>query len=315
MRRRAFVAALLIALLAPSGAAAPVVRLMLDFLPNPNHVPIYAALAQGLFEGIEVEVLVPGDPSAPARLAAAGAVDVALTPQINHLIARDEGLPLVAIAALIGSPLGGLLSLRSAGIADLADLRGKRVGYSLEPLEPALWRTMLASVGVGAGEVELVNVGVSTLPALLGRHVDAIGAFRNYESIQVALLGEEPVFFPQEGYGVPWTYELVLVASADAVETRGNDLRALVDGLAAGIAFTRAHPEEAFAAFLRAWPELDDELDRQAYAATLPLYADGARHDDPSVWEALQAYLLENEVTVLAFPPEELYTDRFLARE
>lgn len=315
MRRRALVCVLLISLLASSAAAAPAIRLMLDFLPNPNHVPIYAAIENGLFQGIEVEVLVPGDPSAPARLAAAGAVDVALTPQINYLIARDEGLPLIAIAALIASPLGGLLSLRSAGIADLADLRGKRVGYSLEPLEPALWRTMLASVDVGAGEVDLVNVGVSTLPALLGRHVDAIGAFRNFEPIQVALLGEEPVFFKEEDYGVPWTYELVLVASTAAAETRANELRSLVAGLAAGIAFTRAHPEEAFAGFLRAWPELDDELDRRAYEVTLPLYADGARHDDPSAWEALQAYLLENGVTVHAFRLEELYTDRFLAED
>ena len=134
-------------------------RLILDFFANPNHVPIYVAQELGFFttNGGEVEILIPADPSDPVKLVAAGTVEVALTPQINFLIAKGAGLPLTAIGALIETPLGGLLSLKEYGIGDLSDLCGRRIGYSLTPLEPTLWRTMLATVDVGIEEFELVN--------------------------------------------------------------------------------------------------------------------------------------------------------------
>jgi putative hydroxymethylpyrimidine transport system substrate-binding protein len=46
--------------------------LRLDFYPNPNHVPLVVAQERGLFReaGVEVELVVPSDPSAPAKLVA-----------------------------------------------------------------------------------------------------------------------------------------------------------------------------------------------------------------------------------------------------
>lgn len=108
---------------------------------------------------------------------------------MNFFLARDGGLPLIAVGALIDGALGGLLSVREHGIERLSDLRGKRIGYSLEPLEPVLWRTMLAAAGLNPGEYELIYTGMSTLPALLSGAGTAIGAFRNYERLAVEVLG------------------------------------------------------------------------------------------------------------------------------
>ncbi|HCP32306.1 TPA: hypothetical protein DIT45_03565 [Candidatus Acetothermia bacterium] len=297
-----------------SAPSAPKISVILDFFANPNHVPIYVAVEKGFFsaEGIEVEILIPANPSDPVKLAAARTVDVALTPQINFLIAKAANLPLIAIGALIETSLGGLLSLKEYEIEELSDLRGKRIGYSLAPLEPILWRTMLASVDVGSDEIELINVGFNTVISLLSHSVDAIGAFRNFELPQVELLGHESVYFPQEDYGVPETYEIILAVNQKLLEERSGELRAFVAGLAQGIAYTREHPQEAFEVFLRARPDLDDELNRRAYAATLPLYAESARHDAPQKWEGMQGYLFQNGLIDKLFPLEELYTDEFL---
>ena len=293
------------------------VSVLLDFFANPNHVPLYAALENGFFadEGVHVHIEVPADPSDPVKLAAAGTVDVALTPQINFLMARSAGLPLRAIGALIGTSLGGLLSLQETGVGQLSDLRGRRIGYALAPLEPTLWRTMLASVGAADDAFELLNVGFDTVISLLSGNVDAIGAFRNFEVIQVGLLGKTPVFFPQEDYGVPDTYEILLVTSEQCLERRSEALGGLIRGLARGIAYTRAHPEEAYRFFLRSHPDLNDELNRRAYAVTRPLYAEGARHDGEEKWELMQAYLLKHGLMDRAFRLEELYTEACLPAE
>jgi putative hydroxymethylpyrimidine transport system substrate-binding protein len=286
------------------------VSVLLDFFANPNHVPLYAALGNGFFadEDVCVNIKVPADPSDPVKLVAAGTVDVALTPQINYLMARSAGLPLRAIGALIGTSLGGLLGLQENGVEQLSDLRGRRVGYALAPLEPTLWGTMLASVGVESDAYELLNVGYDTVISLLSGNVYAIGAFRNFEVVQVRLLGKEPVFFPQEDYGVPDTYEILLVTSQTCLERRSEALCRFIRGLARGIAFTRAQPEEAFRCFLQSHPDLDDELNRRAYDVTRPLYAEGACHDAEAKWEAMQAYLLENGLMERAFLVEDLYT-------
>ena len=299
------------------GIAAPKLSVMLDFFVNPNHVPLIVAVENGFFaqEGIEVEILVPGNPSDPVKLAAAGTVDIALTPQINFLIAKSAGLPLIALGSVIDSPLGGLLSLRELGIETLSDLRGCCIGYSLAPLEPTLWRTMLTSVGVGSDEFELVNVGFNTVLSLLTYRVDAIGAFRNFELPQVALLDHEPIYFPQEEYGVPDTAEIILVANPSLPEENPTWIRAFLNGLSRGIAFTKEHPEAAFNLFLSAHPDLDDELNHRAYDATLPLYADGANLPDQQAWDALQDYLVGHGLIEEAFPLEELYIATFLSTE
>ncbi len=285
-------------------------RLILDFYPNPNHVPLYVAEKLGFFaaEGVEVELVVPSDPSAPAKLVATRAVEMGLTPQMNFLLARDEGLPLVAVGALIDGALGGLLSLGEYGIEKLSDLHGKCIGYSLEPLEPVLWRTMLASAGLLPSEYELIYTGVGTLPALLSGAVAAIGAFRNYEPLAVELFGFTPIFFAQEAYGVPNTYELVFIVHPDLLVERLPELRAVLRALARGLSHTVQHPQESFAVFTEIFPELADELNRRSFEATLSLYAPGLRHDDQARWEAMQAFLLNAGLIHHAEPLDELYT-------
>ena len=65
---------------APSGAAQPV-TLMLDWVPNADHVGLYQGLAEGDFTkaGIDLHVQVPTDPATPLQLLAAGKVDAAIS--------------------------------------------------------------------------------------------------------------------------------------------------------------------------------------------------------------------------------------------
>ena len=308
-----FLAFLLIGILHDPGEARALC-VGLDFFVNPNHVPLVVGQQHGYFaeEGLEVEWFVPANPSDPVKLAASRAVDIALTPQINYLIARSEGLPLIAIGALVDHGLGGLLSLKGHGVETIDDLRGRRIGYSLAPLEPILWRTMLGCAGIAEDEIQLINVGYSTMQALLAGNVDAVGAFRNFEPIQAELEGRDPIFFPQEAYCIPATYELILVVHPDLVADRGEELAVFLRALSRGIERTTSEPVAAFAAFLDAYPDLDDELNRRSFEATLPLYADGARHDDADVWSAMRDYLADNGLIGEQLPLEELFTESML---
>ena len=55
--------------------------LVLDFYVNPDHAGIYEALDKGYFEqaGLEVNPIVPSDPSGPIKQVAAGRADLAIS--------------------------------------------------------------------------------------------------------------------------------------------------------------------------------------------------------------------------------------------
>jgi putative hydroxymethylpyrimidine transport system substrate-binding protein len=174
---------------------------------------------------------------------------------------------------------------------------------------------MLAQAGLGPGDYTLVYTGLATLPALLSGSVAAVGAFRNFEPFAVEEAGRTPVFFPQEEYGVPNTYELLFVAHPAVVRERTREIRAVLGAVAEGIRLTQEDPPSAFALFARAFPELADELNRRSFEATLPLYAPGARHEDTSRWAAVQDFLLAAGMMVHRFPIVDLYTTDFLPRK
>ena len=91
-------------------------ELMLDYFPNADHAGIYAAQAGGHFEraGLNVEIRQPPDPAAPIKQVAAGRVDLAVSYEPEVFRARDEGLRVKAVGALVQAPLTSIISLPHA---------------------------------------------------------------------------------------------------------------------------------------------------------------------------------------------------------
>lgn len=318
--RLAALVALLLAggTLGAAGQPADRLSVVLDFFTNPSQLPLFVAQAEGFFEeaGLRVEIQEPADPSDPPQLAAANRVDLALSTAFDLVILRANGLPLTAVGSLIQSPLGGLMALKSSGIQSLADLAGKRIGFALEPEEPALWRAMLASAGVGPDEFELVNIGFDAIPALLGGQVDAVGVFRNFEPILLALDGIETVFFPFEEHGVPSSWQLVFVASEDTLAAKPDAIGRFLSAVERAVAFTLKNPNAALNDFFALNPQLaaDDqrELNIRSALATLLLYQGAPCHNDATTWMRLQDFIFENDLIERKSDLEMLFTAALL---
>ena len=144
--------------------------LALDFYVNPDHAGIYTALADGYFEraGLDVTPQVPSDPSAPIKEVAAGRADLAVSYEPEVLLAREQGLEVEAVAALVDEPLTSLISLPAGGVASAADLQGKTVATAGIPYQDDYLQTILQGAGLSLSDVTEVNVGLNLLPALLG---------------------------------------------------------------------------------------------------------------------------------------------------
>jgi putative hydroxymethylpyrimidine transport system substrate-binding protein len=295
----------------PGTAAPPPLVFMLDWFPNPDHVPLYAAQGEGYFaqEGLRVVFQVPANPDDPLKLAAAGRVDVAVNYEPNVIMARAQGLPVRSIGLLIGEPLTTVMFLKSSGIRSPKDLVGRRVGFSVTGLEDALIDQIVHSDGAAESNLKMVNVSFDLVPALLTHKVDAvIGAYRNVERVQIELQGQAVGMFEPEKYGVPAFYELVLITSDNTLSRRRPNLERFVRAVSKGIAFTLRHPDAAFARYVQAYPKLNDAFNRKSFAATQPFYAH-SQTQTSARWEMFGAWLAAHKVITRAIPADQLYTN------
>ena len=175
----------------------------------------------------------------------------------------------------------------------IADLKGRKIGYSIGGFEDALLGAMLEQHGLSLSDVELVNVNFALSPALLARRVDAvIGAFRNFELNQLDLEGRAGrAFYPEEN-GVPAYDELIVVTNRALI--RADALRRFVDVLEAATQYIVNHPEESWKIFAAAAPKkLDNELNRRAWRDTIARFALRPGALDTRRYERFGAFLKE----------------------
>ncbi|HHB76541.1 MAG TPA: ABC transporter ATP-binding protein [Desulfobulbus sp.] len=259
---------------ATTALAGEKITLLLDWFVNPDHAPIIVAQEMGYFadQGLDVEIKTPANPNDPPKLVAAGKADLAVSYEQQLHVQVDQGLPLVRIATLVATPLNTLLVRADSDIYTIGDLKGKTIGYSVGGFETVLLKVMLHKAGLKLSDVKLVNVNFSLTPSLLSKKVDAvIGAFRNFELNQMALEKHPGRAFYVEEYGIPAYDELIIVANRDAI-TKAK-LRKFVIALERGVQYLVNHPDKSFQLFVKHHKDLDDELNRRAWADTLTRFA------------------------------------------
>jgi putative hydroxymethylpyrimidine transport system substrate-binding protein len=304
--RRAFLGAFAATTIAAAPAAAQQeFTVLLDWFINPDHAPLFVAQELGYFAeaGLAVDFVAPANPNDPPRLVAAGRADLAVSYQPQLYLHVAEGLPLRRVATLVATPLNSLVVLRDGPVKEIADLAGRKIGYSVGGFEDALLKAMLGKHGISLDDVELVSVNFSLSPALIGGDVAAvIGAFRNFELNQLAIAGAPGRAFFVEEEGVPAYDELILVAHADNVNEPG--IRGFVDALERGIQYLVNHPDESWELFVAGRPELDNELNRRAWADTLPRFALRPAALDRARYARFGAFL-ELQGLVARAPPVE----------
>jgi putative hydroxymethylpyrimidine transport system substrate-binding protein len=265
MRRVAalLAAALLIAVLAGCGgggaepSAPKGATLVLDFTPNAVHSGIYAAQANGYFkdEGIDLHIQEPSSTADSAKLLEAGRADFAVMDINDFGIARERGLDLVAIAAIVQRPLASVIARDPDEIRTPADLAGKTVGVTGVPSDDAVLDTVLRSGGVDPDSVHRVAIGFNAVADLAAGKVDAATAFWNAEGVELQQTGIPIREFRVDQFGAPPYPELLVVAKAGN-EQLGNEL---IAGLRRGYAVLGGQPQKALNDLLVQVPDLAAE--------------------------------------------------------
>lgn len=287
--------------------AADKLTVLLDWFVNPDHGPLIIAQELGLFaeQGLEVELIAPADPNDPPKLVAAGKAEVAISyqPQLHLQVA--EGLPMLRFGTLVATPLTTLTVLADGPVKTLADLKGRKIGFSVSGPDEAMLGAMLKSVGLTLTDVEMVNVNFSLSPSLVSGQVAAvIGAYRNFELAQMDIAGHPGRAFYVEEHGVPPFDELIYVTRR---ELAGDPrLPRLLDATEQAVQYMVNHPQDAWEVFRKSHPDVNDELNRRAWYDTLTRFALRPAAFDPRRYQRM-AEFLKAAGLIKTVPPVESY--------
>ena len=138
--------------------------------------------------------------------------------------------------------------------------------------DDAMLGTMFEKNGLSLKDVTLINVNFTLTAPVIEGQVDAvIGAFRNVEVNQMTLAGHPARAFYPEEEGVPAYDELILVADKDKLAD--PRFKRFVTALERATLYIENHPSDAWELFIKNHKDLNDDLNKRAWADTLPRLA------------------------------------------
>lgn len=295
-------------------------RLILDWFPNTDHAGIYGAIDEGFFadEGVDVKPEVPSDPSAALKRLAAGRAEFAISYEPEVLIARSEGVPVVAVGALVTRPLNAVI-YRTDRISGPDDLEGKTVGAAGLPSDKPLLDAVVRDGGGDPSKVTVKNVGFNLSPALAAGKVDAvIGAFWNIELVDLERQGQPVAALKLDEHGVPTYDELVVVTSDTVARDKPELVRAFLRGLQKGQDWAATDQAGAVDHLLEANKDLDKDTVEAQLRETAPVLSPSdvpTLSVDPAQWAAFATWMTDNGLITKPVDASAAVTDRFLPED
>ena len=265
--------------------------LALDFVPTAVHAPLYMAVAdhRDREHGLAVEIREPGSGPDSLKLVATGRAQLGVLDIHDLAIARERGVPIVAIGALVQRPLAALAA--RPGINRPRDLEGRTVGVSGLPSDPAFLDAIVRDDGGDPAKVKQVTIGFSAVTRILSGRVDAAPVFWNAEGVALKRKGLTPNEFRVDDYGAPRYPEVVLITSRDTLEHRRADLRNALQAIGDGERDVARDPAQAVKVVADAARTSDTGLVRAQLDAVRPAFDPPLRFD-PAIlrrWAAFDA--------------------------
>ncbi|WP_077920864.1 ABC transporter substrate-binding protein [Spirosoma sp. 209] len=226
------------------------IRLALDWTPNTNHTGFYVALARGDYEraGLTVEISTPDQDkyqTTPAKRVAQGEADLAITPSESIFSYQANGVPLVAVAAVLARDASAVVTLRQSGITRPRQLDGKVYASYAARYEDDIIRQMIQNDGGNGQFISHQPARLDIWNSLLTGEADATWIFLPWEGVEADIRGIELNQFLLDDYEIPYGYSPVLAANRDWAEQNADLLHRFLTATAAGFRFAVDNPDEA----------------------------------------------------------------------
>lgn len=296
------------------------IQFVLDWTPNTNHTGLYVAQEKGFFEaeGLDVEIILPGEASA-TQLVAAGKASFGISAQEAITEARTQAIPIVSIATILQHNTSGFASLKKEGLLSPKDYEGKIYGGWGAPLEKAVMSALMEKENADIDKVNMINIGSADFFTSLERDIDFSWIYYAWTGIEAELRGIElNMHYLNEYANKLDFYTPVIATNEKMMQTHPEVVRAFLNAVTKGYIFAIEEPGEAANILLKAVPDLDQELVQASQQWISSRYQDDAPRwgeQKLTIWQNYADWLNENQLLEGEFIAEEAFTNDFLPIE
>ncbi|HWI54319.1 MAG TPA: ABC transporter substrate-binding protein [Desulfobacteria bacterium] len=294
------------------------VTVMLDWMPNTNHTGLYVAKDKGYYkeQGLDVQIVQPGQGTTADQLVAAGQADFGVSYQEGVTQARATDVPLVSIAAVIQHNTSAFASLKKANIVSARDFEGKRYGGWGSPAEEAMLKAVMEKAGADYGKVKNVTLGATDFFTSIGKDADIEWIFYGWDGVEAKRRGMELNLLmlrdldPALDYYTP-----VLVTNEKHVNEQKELVKKFMKATAKGYEFAIANPAESADVLLKNAPELNAALVKASQDWVSKNYQDDAARwgiQKEEVWNRYAVWMSERKLIPKMIEPQKAFTNEFL---
>jgi ABC-type nitrate/sulfonate/bicarbonate transport system substrate-binding protein len=296
------------------------VSVVLDWTPNTNHTGLYVAKEKGYFEeeGLDVEILLPGEAGAD-QLVASGQAEFGISYQESITQARIQDVPLVSIAAIIQHNTSGFASPVEKNITSPKDFEGKTYGGWGSPIEEAVITSLMEEENADVSKVNFVNIGDSDFFTAVKRDIDFAWIYYGWTGIEAELRNEPINMVYLTDYSEKLDYYTpVLATSEQMIKEQPDVVKAFVKAVSKGYQFAIEHPVEAADILLAEVPDLDKQLVKKSQQWLADKYQDDAPRwgeQKAEVWKNYSEWMYEHGLLEKELDVDKAFTNEFLPEE
>jgi NitT/TauT family transport system substrate-binding protein len=229
------------------------------------------------------------------------------------LLAREKGIPVVAIAVIYRKSPFVLFSLSDSKISKPQDFIGKKVGVKLGGNEELTYRATMKKAGVDTSRVIEIPVKFDITP-LLTREVDVWPGYAINEPITAEEEGYNVTLIWPSDYGIN-LYADTLFTTEDMIKNNPELVQKFVDATLEGWNYAYNNPNEAVNYTLMYSDQLNKEHETKMMLASLgSLKPDVNKigYMEKGKWEEMQQLLIENGFMKQSVEIDNAYTNQFL---
>ncbi|WP_226528789.1 ABC transporter substrate-binding protein [Metabacillus niabensis] len=289
------------------------VKLVLNWFAQAGHGGIYAAAEQGFFKEKGVDVTIePGGPQVSSiQMVASGSAEFGLVHGDQLVIARNQGVELVALAAIYQSSPQALMFHKGHEVDDFSEMNG---------------RTAFIQPGIAYWEYfkSIYKLDDVNELAFTGDHTNFM---QNKESINQVYVTGEPFFMEQQGIETEEKlisdsgydpYQYVLYVTKDYLEENEETVKNFVAAFIEGWEHFKATPDETLKTIQEENPDKSMEsLEYEMNAAKDFLYTGDAEeygfgYMTEERWSTLIDQLIEAGVLSQEVEATDVFTTEYL---
>lgn len=305
----------------PVEADQPEVRtisMRLQWFPQYQFAGYIVALVKGYYEEVGLDVtLHPGSPEfVPLPLVASGADTFGSTGADTIFLAREQDIPVVALATWFQTSPVGFMVHSDAGIAGPQDFEDRTVAVFYGDNVETEYRALLAAANVDRSRINEVP-GSFNIEPFLSRRIDVWPVYITDQPFLARAQGAEVDLILARDYGANLMGD-VLFTTEDFVAQNPITTQAFVGATLRGWDFAINNFEETVALIAAYNQELTREhlLFEGTETIQLLQYGAGATcpgWNDRAAWQAQQELMTELGLLMTSIPLEEVLRNEFAA--